>query len=80
MTHPYRRIAVKLRAKGKLATRKEIKVLNDFYRDAFSDVEDDEVIEKVNRELVKDLLFYQNGHCKAHNNNDCSYCLDKLRG
>lgn len=80
MTHPYRRIAAKLRAKGKLATRKEIKVLNDFYRDAFSDVGDDEVIEKENRRLAKRKFFHLDGHCKAHNNLPCIYCQDKLSG
>ncbi len=80
MTHPYRKIAAKLRVKGKLATRKEIKVLNEFYRDAFSDVGDDEIIEKENRKLVKRKFFHSDGHCKAHNNLLCLYCLDKLRG
>ncbi len=80
MSHPYRRIAAKLRAKGKLASKKEIKAVNDFYRDAFSDVDDDEIIEKANRELARRKFFYENGHCKAHNNLPCIYCQDKLSG
>ncbi len=81
MTHPYRRIAAKLRAQGKLASKKEIAATKKFYElDDFGDALDDEAIVKANRELVRRKFFHENGHCKRHNNIDCIYCRDMLRG
>ncbi len=78
MPHPFQRLAAKRRAEGKLASKKEIKAQSDFYRDVFSDEQDDKAIEEINREKVRRTFFHENGHCKAHNNKPCLYCKGML--
>ena len=81
MTHPYRRIAAKLRAKGKLASKKEIAATKRFYElDDFGDALEDENIIKENRERVKQTFFHPNGNCKKHNRYPCLGCMAMLDG
>lgn len=81
MVHPFQRIAAKLRAAGKLASKKEIAATRRFYElDDFGDALEDEVIIKENRERVRQIFFHPSGACKNHQKFSCKECLDMLNG